>query len=188
MIRSNYDKVPQVKVSGMDDQCWSGWKNVMEALSDRSDGGVVVIECYVGVSADEIVAAVRERLPSATIFESENFFHEPEEIERKVAPFLGKDDPIFGYHSALRMEDFFSPEKLTVLHSGIESVKAGPVVVIGPGASIVHPGDVLVYAEMPRWEAQGRMRRNEMSNLGIRNRESKWSLQYKRAFFNDWPV
>ena len=29
MIRSNYDKYPQVEVAGMDDQCWSGWAKVM---------------------------------------------------------------------------------------------------------------------------------------------------------------
>ena len=188
MIRSNYDKHPQVEVPGMDDQCWSGWETIMSVLSDRLDAKVLVIECYVGVSVDEIASAVREHLPSATVFESEKAFHEPEEIERKVAPFLGDGDPVFGHSSALRMEDFLSPEKRLALREEMDAVKGGPVVVIGPGASLVHPGDLVVFAEMPRWEAQGRMRRNEMSNLGTRNRELKWNLQYKRAFFNDWPV
>ncbi len=172
----------------MDDQCWSGWVEVMKVLSGRRDAKVVVIECYVGVAVAEIVAAVREHIPSASVFEAEKAFHQPEEIEGKVAPFLGDGDPIFGYSSALRMEDFFSPEKLAGLREGMAAVKSGVVVIIGPGASIVCRGDLLVYAEMPRYEAQGRMRRNEMSNLGTRNQELKWNLQYKRAFFNDWPI
>lgn len=188
MIRSNYDKHPQVEVSGVDDQCWSGWAKVMEVLSARRDAKVVVIECYVGVAVDEIVAAVRGYIPSASVFEAEKAFLEPEEIERRAAPFLGDGDPIFGYSSALRMEDFFSPEKLAALREKIAAVESVTVVIIGPGASIVCRGDLLVYAEMPRYEAQGRMRRNEMSNLGTRNQELKWNLQYKRAFFNDWPV
>ncbi len=188
MIRSNYDKHPQVEVAGMDDQCWSGWPKVMEALSRRTGARVIVIECYVGVSVEEIVAAVHGNLPSAAVFDTEKAFHEADEIERRVGPFLGGDDPIFGYVSPLRMEDYFSPEKLAALREEIDAVEGGPVVVIGPGASVVHPGEVVVYAEMPRWEAQGRMRRNEMSNLGAGNRELKWNLRYKRAFFNDWPV
>lgn len=172
----------------MDDQCWSGWESIMEVLSKQSDTKVVVIECYVGVSVEEISAALREHFPSSTVFESGTAFHDSEEIERKVEPFLGHGDPIFGYSSALRMEDYFSPEKLAALRAEIASVESAPVVIIGPGASVVHAGDLLVYAEMPRWEAQGRMRRNEMSNLGIHNHGLKWNLQYKRAFFNDWPV
>ena len=41
---------------------------------------------------------------------------------------------------------------------------------------------------LARWEAQLRMRRDEISNLGVDNRELKWSLQYKRAYFTDWRV
>ncbi len=172
----------------MDNQCWSGWESIMAVLSKQSDTKAIVIECYVGVSVDEIAAAVRKHFHSSTVFESETAFHDLEEIERKLEPFLGHGDPIFGYSSALRMEDFFSPEKLAALRGQIAAVESGPVLIIGPGASIVHTGDLLVYAEMPRWEAQGRMRRNEMSNLGTHNRGLKWNLQYKRAFFNDWPV
>lgn len=188
MIRSNYNKHPQVEVTGMDDQCWSGWKPIMAVLSGHADAKVVVIECYVGVSVEEISSAVREHMPSATVFHAETAFHDADEIERKVEPFLGDGDPIFGFSSALRMEDFLSPEKLEDLRAEIHAANHTPVVIIGPGASVVHPGDLLVYAEMPRWEAQGRMRRNEMSNLGTSNRGLKWNLQYKRAFFNDWPV
>ena len=41
---------------------------------------------------------------------------------------------------------------------------------------------------MARWEIQQRFRRNEVSNLGIVNKEERTSLQYKRAFFVDWRV
>ncbi|MGA0845071.1 MAG: mannose-6-phosphate isomerase, partial [Luteolibacter sp.] len=188
MIQSNYDKYPQVEVSGMDDQCWNGWANVMRVLSARCDAKVIVIECYVGVLIEEIASAVSEHIPSAIVFGSQDAFRDSGEIERMLEPFLGNGDPIFGCISTLQMEDFLCSKKLAALRAEIAVIKDGLVVVIGPGASIVHRGDVLVYAEMPRWEAQGRMRRNEMSNLGTRNRETKWSLQYKRAFFNDWPV
>lgn len=172
----------------MDGQCWTGWENITGVLAGRRDARVVVIECYVGVLVEEIAAAFREHLPSAKVFEAGTAYRDPEEIERMVAPFLGNGDPLFGFSSALRMEDWFSPAKLAALRAEIGAMESTPAVIVGPGASIVHTGDVLAYAEMPRWEAQGRMRRNGMSNLGARNHELKWNLQYKRAFFNDWPV
>ena len=49
-------------------------------------------------------------------------------------------------------------------------------------------GDIFVYADLARWEAQLRFRRNEISNLGVENRALAASLQYKRAFFVDWRV
>ncbi len=192
MKPANYDKRPIVAVSGMEDQCWTGWARIVSTLSGRLDaegGRVLVVECCVGVSVIELVEAIRLHFPAAAVFEASAGWLEPGEIEGRVAPFLGKDDPVFGYVSALRMEDYFSPEKLVSMRRTIaETIAHRPVVVVGPGASVVHAGDVLVYAEMPRWEAQGRMRRDEMSNLGVDNRKEKLSLQYKRAFFNDWPV
>lgn len=191
MTRPNYDKHPHVTVSGMEDQCWTGWERIIATLSAHlkaKAGKVLAIECYVGVSVEEIIAAIRAHLPVAPIFEASDAWLETDEIERLVAPFLGNGDPVFGHVSALRMEDYFSPQKIAAMRETIGSIAGGPVIIVGPGASIVHRGDMLAYAEMPRWEAQGRMRRNEMSNLGIENRELKWNLQYKRAWFNDWPV
>ena len=48
--------------------------------------------------------------------------------------------------------------------------------------------DLLVYFDMTRWEGQLRHRRNEVSNLGVNNKELKASLQYKQAYFVDWRV
>jgi mannose-6-phosphate isomerase class I len=39
---------------------------------------------------------------------------------------------------------------------------------------------------MARWEIQLRMRRNEISNLGISNSTDSFEKQYKRSFFVDW--
>ena len=41
---------------------------------------------------------------------------------------------------------------------------------------------------MARWEIQQRMRKNEVNNLGINNKEEKFEAQYKRSFFVDWRV
>ena len=67
--------------------------------------------------------------------------------------------------------------------------KNGTVIVYGCGASLLYPeADLLIYTDMARWEIQLRFRKNEVSNLGVCNKELKASLQYKRAFFVDWRV
>src|SRR5260370_14471522 len=58
---------------------------------------------------------------------------------------------------------------------------------LGVGAALVCPyPDVLVYADMARWEIQGRQRRNQIANFGTDNLTESPSLKYKRAFFVDW--
>ena len=63
-------------------------------------------------------------------------------------------------------------------------MQSGIVIVYGVGAAYLceHP-DLLIYADMARWEIQSRFRKNEISNIGVNNKEERTSLQYKRAFF-----
>jgi mannose-6-phosphate isomerase class I len=54
---------------------------------------------------------------------------------------------------------------------------------------MIHPSpDLLIYADMARWEIQLRMRRNEVSNLGMDNVEEHIEGKYKRGYFVDWRV
>ena len=89
------------------------------------------------------------------------------------------------------------PEAAAVLRSGpnrgscgdaCKSVASGIVLVVGCGARLIADGDLLVYADLARWEAQNRYRRGEADNLGVQNRTLAAGLQYKRAFFVDWRV
>ena len=79
-------------------------------------------------------------------------------------------------------------ERVADIRRQIERVASGLVLVVGCGARLIAEGDILVYADLARWEAQNRFRRNETSNLGVENRTLSASLQYKRAFFVDWRV
>ena len=79
--------------------------------------------------------------------------------------------------------------KVELQKSKAEKLDEGIIVVYGPGASCIFPEyNVLVYADMARWEIQQRMRRNEVKNLGISNREDEFTTKYKQGFFVDWRV
>ena len=192
MMQSNYDKQPYVAVPNGARVCVNGWQAVTDRLSNAvSDHGttctVVTIECYTGVNEAEIAEALKVLDPARVVCSSDAFL-ESEVIDAKVGTFNGDDDPVFGIMNHLRMEDLMDAGKVASLVAAIEQVESGLVVVIGNGASLIHPGDILVYADLARWEAQLRMRRDEISNLGVANHDLKWSLQYKRAYFTDWRV
>ena len=190
---SNYDKHPRVQVPDSGGQCARGWEAVCgmikKALRSRGAGKTVVtVECYTGVFEAEIRDALSEAFPNSLCISSADGFRESGEIESLVAPFNGGDDPVFGRLTNLRMKDFLDAAKVRGMQQAITEASEPVVWVVGPGASLVHSGDILIYADLARWEAQLRMRRDEISNLACDNRQLKWSLQYKRAFFTDWRV
>ena len=193
MRKSNYDKFPSVPVPNSANAGVSGWQacseRLREAIAKRgSRKTTVVVECYPGVNEEEVRCELQKRLSPALILDAAQAMLSPEQINALVEPFLGGDDPVFGFISGLTLTQFFDPAKLEVLRSQIALVSPGVVLVIGCGARLVTKGDILVYADLARWEAQKRFRRNETSNLGVENRSTAASLQYKRAFFIDWRV
>lgn len=190
MRKPNYDKFPVVTVKGHDNEIWKGWPAVREhlatSLSERPRT-VVAVECYSGVDHAELEKNLVGPLsPTAQYFTLEAAFKSPAEIEALVAGDLGGDDPIFGYYTRLHLADFLDEAKAKALRQAIATAESGLVIVYGPGALLCCDPDVIVYADMPRWEEQMRQRRGECGNLGARNAGTKASLLYKRSFFVDW--
>lgn len=194
MSQSSYDKLPFVAVSDSEENCWSGWEAVADALNaviahTRSGRPrlIVTFECYSGLHDDEVEGALRRGLHFDHFLNTAQAFKSPEEIEALAAPYLGGDDPVFGFLAPLEMDAFLDPGKRNALREQALAVD-GVIVLYGPGAAQCAAPDLLVYADMPRWEGQLRQRRGEVSNLGTMNRGLKASLQYKRAYFLDWRV
>jgi mannose-6-phosphate isomerase class I len=174
--RPNYDKAPFVNVPGH--TCDVGW----DAIAARLTGNVIAVECYPGVIEDEIIAKLRQR---RQVIHTRDAMLPAAAIDKLVEPFLGGNDPVFGFLTNLRLEQFFDAGKLAELRKRI----GDKTLVVGVGATLVAPDpDVLVYADLGRWEAQLRFRRNETGNLGVENHALAAGLQYKRAFFVDWRV
>jgi mannose-6-phosphate isomerase class I len=200
MRQPNYDKFPSVPVPGPHaDAFWKGWDAIADrlgaALAERPAGHrTLALECYPGTHPEAFAEtlAAHPALAGATILTTAEAFLPESAIDRLVAPYLGGDDPVFGYLcSKLELADFLDPARAEVLRARLAAAaEAGEtVLLIGPAASLLAPDDaLLVFADMPRWEGQLRMRRNEVSNLGVENRTLRASLQYKRAFFVDWRV
>jgi hypothetical protein len=137
------------------------------------------------VHNDQLERPISIAFQPSQVFRSSEVLKSSAEIENMLAPFL-TDDPVFGRMSGLRIEDFLDSGKLARIRDQINKAE-GRVLVIGTGAALLASRvDVLVYADLARWEIQQRQRRNEIPNLGADNCQERPSLKYKRAFFADW--
>ncbi len=189
--RSNYDKVPFVPLTADSSECQVGWQDIGRRLSPavRSPRCILCVECYPGVFVDEVEAALAQSLSPAAIVRTSSCFKAGSEIESMLAPYLGGDDPVFGRMNGLTLDDFLDPDRTAHAHEAIRKVQQGLVLVIGTGAALLVPQhDVLVYADLARWEIQLRQRRGEIGNLAVENLAERPGLKYKRAFFVDWRV
>lgn len=190
---SNFDKCPSVKVSENSNECVVGFENICKELNDFNasigrDRIVVVIDCYQGVLGSTVEDALRQGLNHQAFFKSNDAFKYEAEIREMVYPNV-TDDRIFGVMTRLTMADFFDAARLATLRKQIAEATNGIIVVYGEGAAFVAgQWDNLVYLDMARWEIQLRMRRNEVNNLGVQNKDAEFALQYKQAYFVDWRV
>jgi mannose-6-phosphate isomerase class I len=192
-MSSNFEKCPFIRVSEKSSDCVVGWKDISDNLNHSvqaigKNRIVVVLDCYHGVSHEEIENALKSEVSHSAFFKSTDAFQSAEEISKMVYPDV-TDDRVFGFMTRLTLENFFDEKKLAELRKRIDSIKEGVIVVYGEGAAYVaQQNDLLVYFDMARWEIQLRMRRNAISNLGVDNAGTEFSLQYKQAYFVDWRV
>jgi mannose-6-phosphate isomerase class I len=146
---------------------------------------LLTVDCYTGVYYDLLKSKLQE-INNARLIDTLEIFKSENEINALTEQFL-TEDILFGFYSNLSISDYFDEEKLRFARESIEQA-SGTVIVFGYGAQYVTTGDINIYADMPRWEIQQRMRRKEVNGLGVNNKEETFSLQYKRGLFNDWKA
>jgi mannose-6-phosphate isomerase class I len=189
----NYDKFPVVAVPDSADACCVGWEAIaarlLKGIARRdSRRTVMVVECYPGVDENEVLGQLQRRLTPALVLRMSEALLPLGRINELTAPFLGKDDPVFGFLSGLTLPEFFDKDKVRRLRGQVAGLERGLALVVGVGARLITDGDIFLYADLARWEAQNRFRRHEAGNLGADNSQQPASLLYKRAYFVDWRV
>ncbi|MCK6905622.1 class I mannose-6-phosphate isomerase [Enterobacter pseudoroggenkampii] len=187
---TTYDKFPTVTIQGFDDSAWQGWETITRTLAAKTQQRgrtVLVIDCYPGVRMTELEENVLPRLRPALTINVEQARQDERAIHEMLARNL-TDDRVFGVLSCHQLGEFFDSARLEALQNQVHQCPEGLIVIYGPGAALVHPGDVLAYADLPRWEIQQRMRSGEMGNWGAENQQEDMLRRYKRAFFVEWRV
>ncbi len=107
-----------------------------------------------------------------------------EEVNRLAEPWLGGDDPIFGFRTPLDMADLFYTDALAC-------IKPDPAaqlnILVGEGAALAGWDGLLVYVDIPKNEIQFRARAGSITNLGAGAPDTPKKM-YKRFYFFDWVI
>lgn len=191
-MSSNYDKYPFIEVSKSSDKCFVGWADIFGEIArfvQETDQPkcVVCIDVYHGVDTGPVREAIGRYVPAATVIHTGDALKSVSEIGAMVYPFV-TDDQVFGKMNDLEMVDFFDTDELERVRGQIRAIESGLVIVYGEGAALFADADLLVYADLARWEIQKRMKRGVVGNFGMDNAGDQFALKYKQGYFLDWRV
>jgi mannose-6-phosphate isomerase class I len=187
--KSNYDKYPAIRVP-VDGECaWQGWPAILEQIRAQVAQGarVIAVECYPGVFESEVLEVLSQALRPALVLRTNDCWKPSAEIDATVARDL-TDDPVFGRMTGVTLDDFANCQLVEQARTALAGAQ-GLVLILGAGTGLIAPApDLLIYADMARWEIQMRMRAGRVGNLAACNQSERTSLKYKRAYFLDWRV
>ncbi|QGQ97703.1 mannose-6-phosphate isomerase [Paenibacillus psychroresistens] len=185
-----YNKEPSIEILGREQDAYRGYADIAKVLQKKMKNNrktVIVIECYPAVRQQEIIVGLKAYLQLLTVIDVEAAALNTVEMNHKVERFL-TDDRVFGYMSPLHIEELYDLQKLAMLREQVEAVTEGIVILIGFGASLAYTGDMLVYADLTRWEIQLRYRSKEFGNWLAYNEDEDMLRKYKRGYFYEWRM
>ena len=154
MRKSNYNKYPETIVYGFENEVYTGYKDIVNAIVNNKDKNkCIVVDCYPGVDDNEVLNSIREKLlrPDKIIY-SEDIFYEGDKLTELMERNL-TDDRVRGVMYYGSIMDFIDVNKLEEAKKNVENSQ-GLTLIYGFGASLISKGTTLVYADMARWEIQ----------------------------------
>ena len=152
---------PSVRIRGYENAAATDRGSIRQRLSrlcGERTKTVITAECYPGVDQEDLLKLLSP-LGLAEIIPSDGLALPPEEIDALIERDLTDDDPVFGIMTTRRLEEFFPAENLEKARRLIDAADSGIILVYGVGASLVCRGDILVMADITRWEIQLRYRK-----------------------------
>lgn len=185
-----YDLKPKIKITKFDG-AWQGYEAISHVLMDRvksvaSKKIVLAVECYPGVDLVELETELLAKFTGAHLICADNYAYAAEIVTEMIKKNM-TDDRVFGVMSHATCEEFFPEYELEQLQKKIQQ-KEGLTIVYGTGATLVAPNpDILIYADLARWEIQGRFRAG-LPNWKANNATEEPLKKFKRGFFFEWRM
>lgn len=190
--KSNYDKFPYVEIKKFENEVWRDYKDIVTELNKKIESfekgkNIIILDEYHGVDKLEIRKNLIDKLNVDEIVSSEDAKYSEERIFNMLEKNIS-EDRVFGVLSTHTLEDFFDKTKLDTLKEKIKKSSSKTILIYGIGASLIAEGDILIYADMARWEIQQRFRRGDIGNWGAENFSEDILKRYKRSYFIEWRV
>lgn len=188
----SYDTRPVIDVSGLDGGI-EGYDAIRTALRKRistsertsNDRFMLIIECYPGVDLDEIACELVEPLEPTLSLRADEVMQDARIIQERIADHI-TEDRVFGVMSHYTIDQFVDERRLDAARARIEEAR-GLVVLYGFGATRMAEPDLLVYADLTRWEIQLRQRRGACNWMADNGNEDQLR-KFKRGYFFEWRM
>jgi mannose-6-phosphate isomerase class I len=184
---STYDKFPAIALPA-EHRLWRGGDAWGRLQADVEAGARrIAIDTYPGVRLDELIEVLAAEFPDACVIDVEEAAARPiAEIDAMIQQNL-TDDRVFGVLSHQTLDAFYDAARLADV-----ARRAGETdlvtFVVGWGATLVPlPFDVVVLADLARWEIQQRQRAGA-PNWRSHNEDEDAIRKVKRGFFVEWRV
>lgn len=191
--RVTYDQHPtiDVRACGTALRGWPAIAREVEARVREARGSgepvVVAVECYPGVDYAELREGLVAPLHPEVALLADDFAQDAATVQARIADTI-TDDRVFGVLSHYRLEQFFDASRVARARRIIGGQTSGLVVVYGTGAALLAPNaQLLVYADLTRWEIQLRQRAGA-PNWKSDNAGEDQLRKFKRGYFFEWRV
>ena len=183
---SEYNRYPETAIHGYDGHACSGWEHIIPVIDEAMAGKkVLTVDCYPGVDDGEVRRMLKEGLKPQLVIDTKDMFYDGQKLT-ELMWFHLTDDRVRGIMYYGEITDFIDGDRLREMKR-LARQSDGTVLVYGFGAALVTKGDILVYADMTRWEIQLRYRKG-MPNYKQENRDEDFLRKYKRGFFVEWRI
>ncbi len=182
---SEYDRYPETRISGYDDQAWQGWNAVEEIIrSIRDSERVLIVDCYPGVDDEELLPHLITAFQPETVIDANEILYSGEKLTEMLNPFL-TEDRVRGKMCFDTVDRFIDQEKLSEAVTRLE--EGHRTLIYGFAAEKICSQGILVLADMARWEIQLRYRAG-MPNYKQNNWDEDILKKFKRGFFAEWRI
>jgi mannose-6-phosphate isomerase class I len=189
---AKYDKFPEIRIGDNENSAWEGYGPIKKEISRLIESNpnkklVLMIDCYPGVRYQEVLDGLILPLTPALIIHSDDLAFTGEQITTLIQRNL-TDDRVFGVMSSHQLSEFFDESLVERARENIQTVENGLVVIYGVGARLIYTPDILIYADLARWEIQQRYRSQELGNWKMTNFDEDVLRKYKRSYFVEWRI
>lgn len=184
-----YDFYPAVKVKD-EHQVFFRYDVIVQQIIQEVKAkslNVITIENYPVVDERELLEKLIQPLSPDLVIHSDAVFVDDASFEQMITRNL-TSDRVFGVMSNHCMEEFVDSAKLAAVQRQIAGARPGLVLIYGVGASLVTAPDLLIYADLSRWEIQTRYRSGKFPNWKAHNAGEDWLQMAKRGYFFEWQV
>lgn len=186
---SKYNLKPEIIIKNVADG-FTGFSAIAEKLNKsiaaiKGEKVVLAIESYPGVNYSELRNKLFPLLPASKIIFVDDYALSIEEVQAKIKDVI-TEDRVFGVLSHYTIDQFFHKENIKLAENKIKQT-AGLVIVYGTGTTLLVEPDILVYADLTRWEIQRRFKEG-MKNWKTDNKDEDKLRKFKRGYFFEWRM